>query len=125
MFFKADAPFLIFLLNIVLKSKEMCKNYCYCKNIIGKCLACQFKTFYMNSKYGLYENCFDRHFLHFFHLCICDNLKKLIILDSHLRKKKTKNIPYMFIARKFKKIFYYNDSILMKKFCGVKNCSRK
>ena len=41
----------------------------------------------MNSEYDLYENCFDGHFLHFFHLRMCDNFKKLIILDSHLACK--------------------------------------
>ena len=49
-----------------------------------KCLACQFRIFYMNNEYDLYENCFDGCFLHFFHLCMCENLKKLAILDNHI-----------------------------------------
>ena len=38
----------------------------------------------MNSEYDLYKNCFDRHFLHYFHLHMCKNLKKLTTLDKHI-----------------------------------------
>ena len=77
-------PLVLFLVNTVLNSKEISKQYCFCRKIMGKCLPCQFQIFYMNSEYDLYENCFDRHFLHYFHLHMCENLNKLRILDSHI-----------------------------------------
>ena len=46
--------------------------------------ACHIRIFYMNGEYYLYENCLDGDFLHYFHLHMCENLKKLTILDNHI-----------------------------------------
>ena len=92
-YFQGRRPLVVFLLNTVLNSKEICKNHC--KITMGKCLACQFRIFYMNSEYDLYENCFDGCFFHFFHLRMCENLKKLTILDNHI------------ICKLLNKQFYY------------------
>ena len=35
-------PLVLFLLNIVLNSKEICKQYCFCRKTMRKCFPCQF-----------------------------------------------------------------------------------
>ena len=82
--FQGRRPLVVFLLNTVLNSKDICKNFCYCPKIIGKCLACPFKIYYLNSEYDIYENCFDCRFLHFFHSQMRENLKKLTIIENHI-----------------------------------------
>ena len=74
-FYKSRQPLVVFSLNMVLNSKELCKGYCFCKNADAVCLVCQFKICYLNNKYDLYKNCLNWGFLSGFDKRKCEYAK--------------------------------------------------